>query len=307
MKARFFIFSAIAIAACSPLEPDEVISDLQKDGAEDGFYTLTVEATKGFDTKALSLDDNTLNASWVTGEKVGVYVNGVRCGQLSATADGSDATKATLSGTLTDASGIKADATIMLLYPDREDITEGTKWDYTGQNGAAPGSDLSKYDFATATLTVSSINGTTVNTTTSSVAFQNEQSVYRFGFKVGGAGSAIEVKEFTVTSSQNQLVRTRSYVTDAWTSAFGSLTVTSSAAPAGNIYYMSLRNDNTSADDTYTFYAIGSNDALYSGTKAITAANLGNGKFISMQSISVSQPSFASVPNTEISLPENVY
>ena len=290
MKAKFFVFPIISIilvlTGCQK-EDDLSIKETPEAPVEGGYF-LSVEATKGIDTKALVLDGTTLNAHWTSDEKVGVYVNGVRCGQLTATPK-TDATKATLSGTLTQTSGIVADATLLLLFPDREDITEGSKWDYSNQHGAAPDGELAaKFDYATATLTVSGIDGSNV-TTTGPATFQNEQSVYRFDFKVGE--EAKTVKSFTISSSQNKLVTSRSY-SGGWTSAFGPLTVALTSGSASSLY-MSLRNE-TSVADTYSFLVTGGDDALYSGTKAIEIARLGNGKFLA-PSITLSQPSFTPV------------
>lgn len=292
MKARFLLLPFIPIIlvlACCQKEEDLGTKETPEAQAEGGYF-LSVEAAKGINTKALSLDGSTLNAHWTSGEKVGVYVNGAYAGQLLATPK-DDATKATLSGTLTQTSGIVADATLLLLFPDREDITEGSKWDYTHQHGAAPDGELAaKFDYATATLTVSGVDGNDV-TTTGSATFQNEQSVYRFDFKVGG--NAKTVKSFTLSSSQNQLVTSRSY-SSGWTSAYGSLKVSLTSGSASSLY-MSLRNENTSVTDTYSFQVMGGDDALYSGTKAIPADKLDkNGKFLA-PSITLSQPSFTPV------------
>ena len=276
MKARILILSLVLLAACQPVEIDydyqKTLSENTPQAGEG--YTMTLQATKGIDTKALSLDGTKLNAYWADGEKVGVYVNGTRCGQLLVTPE-VDTTKATLSGSVSTA--IKADDVIVLLYPDREDITEGTKWDYTGQAGAAPAGDLAaRFDYATATLSVSSIEGTTVHTTTSSVAFQHEQSIYRFDFKVNDALK--DVKWFTVSSNRNLLVTSRSY-NNGWGSNHGDLTVTL-AGNGATSPYVSLRNENTTQVDTYSFLVVGGDDALYAGNKEIPADKLGNGKFL---------------------------
>lgn len=278
MKARFYFLSLVLLAACQPVEIDY---DYQKTLAENTLqagecYTMTLQATKGIDTKALSLDGNALTAYWVTGEKVGVYVNGTRCGQLLATAQAApNQNQATLTGSVSTA--IKANDVIVLLYPDREDITEGTKWDYSGQAGAAPAGDLAaRFDYATATLSVSSIEGTSVHTTTSSVAFQQEQSIYRFDFKVNDVLK--DVKWFTVSSSRNLLVTSRSY-NNGWESNHGDLTVTLTGNGATRPY-VSLRNENTTQADTYSFLVVGGDNALYSGNKEIPADKLGNGKFL---------------------------
>jgi hypothetical protein len=261
-------------------------------------YFLTVEATKGMDTKALALEGNTLNAKWATGEKVGVYVNGERRGQLTATVDGTDPTKATLSGTVT---GISKGVTFMLLFPDREDISEGSKWDYTGQNGAAPDGDLAaKYDYATATLTVSGVNGNEV-TTTGTATFQNQQSIYRMDFKVNSTLKS--VKWFSVFSSQNKLVTSRSY-DNGWGSTYGCVSV--SLASAASSPYLSLRNENTTDDDTYTFFARDCNNKLYTGTKEIENQYLGYGKFLA-PSVDLSAYSVATQASGSISNAQDIF
>jgi len=266
-------------------------------------YTLTVEAAKSMDTKALVLDGSTLNAKWVQDEKVGVYVNGEYCGQLLATPK-DDATKATLSGTLTSTSGIAANATLLLLFPDRDDITEGSKWDYTGQNGATPTpeADMStKYDYATATLTVTGIDGSNV-TTTGTATFQNEQSIYRLDFKVNS--SLKSVKWFSVSSSQNKLVTSRSY-NSGWVSNHGDLTVTLTGDGATSPY-VSLRNQNKTEADTYTFFARDYNNNLFRGTKEIPAANLGYGKFLA-PSIELNAFSVNTQASGNISNPQDIF
>ena len=297
MKARFLFIPIILVLAACQKEEDHTVKETPEAPAEGGYF-LSVEATKGLNTKALLLDGSTLNAHWASGEKVGVYVNGVRRGQLTATPE-ADATKATLSGTLT--GSIAVNNTLLLLFPDRGDISEGSKWDYTNQHGAAPDGELAaKFDYATATLTVSGIEGSNV-TTTGSASFQNEQSVYRFDFKVGSELKA--VKSFTVSSNRNQLVTSRSY-NNGWVSNHGDLTVTLTGDGATSPY-VSLRNENISQEDTYSFLVVGGDDALYSGTKVIEdIEKLGNGKFLA-PSVTLTQPSFAPVSG-EISNSENV-
>ena len=265
-------------------------------------YTLTVEAAKSMDTKALVLDGSTLNAKWVQDEKVGVYVNGEYCGQLLATPK-DDATKATLSGTLTSTSGIAANATLLLLFPDRDDITEGSKWDYTGQNGATPTpeADMStKYDYATATLTVTGIDGSNV-TTTGTATFQNEQSIYRLDFKVNS--SLKSVKWFSVSSSQNKLATSRSY-SEGWTSAYGGVSV--SMGTASSSPYLSLRNENTTEADMYSFMVRDYNNNLYSGTKVIPAEKLGYGQFLA-PSVDLSAYSIATTASGNITSTQDIF
>ena len=288
MKTKGWIILALAaVTACQKAEEDFVA---EKPKALEGPYTLTLEATKGEDTKALRLinSESTLTALWVDGETVAVYQGGTYLGQLVATADGTDDTKATLSGTLESVAGVANNAVLTLLFPRKD-------WDYTGQKGylmALFGESLSRtYSYATANVTVASVDTGNKTITTTSAAFENQQSIYRFGFKVND--TPLLVKEFTVSSNHNKLVTSRSY-SGGWISTYGNLIVRPSSATS-DLLYLSLRNENanTSEPDKFSFYVIGNNNALYLGEKDIPGDKLGNGKFISAQNIAVTKSNLA--------------
>ena len=278
------------LAGCQPIEEIDTREIVDENAGKDG-YTLTIEAVKSTGTKALALKNDALNTYWTSGEKVGLYVDGVYKCKLTATPK-ADPKKATLSGTLASLDGITEGKTMTLLYPDRTEH----EWDYTGQTGEAPNAggtgDLSaKYDYATATLTVTGVNGSQV--TTSGVAtFQNEQSMARFKFNDG-----LQVKTILIGSKKENLVQSRSWSEGNWRSSFGSLTVTPTGGynpntSAEGFYYVSLRNDYAGNDDVLYFnLTVGENYALYSGTQSLTGAMV-NGKFYSAI-ISVSQPDFS--------------
>ena len=89
-------------------------------------YTLTVDATKGDDTKALSLDGNTLNVKWAGTDQVSVFPESwatPAMGTLTATA--SETASTTLTGSVT---GAAINDKLNLLFPRAE-------WSYTGQKG----------------------------------------------------------------------------------------------------------------------------------------------------------------------------
>lgn len=295
MKNTILILAALLGAmlwtACQNIEA-EIIEELPDVEVVEGGYTLTVEASKGIGTKALSLDDTKLNAYWVDNEQVSVFLGGTNLGMLTATADGTDNTKATLAGTLDSVAGVEENGVLTLLYPRAQ-------WDYTGQNGAAPSPDgnlATKYDYATASVTVASVNdGNRTITTTSGANFANQQSMYRFGFKVGGEGAQIAIKGFTVSSTNNALVRTRTWGGSDWTDVPGSLSV-EVAGGTLTLPYASLRNTRVGSGngDTYSFSVIGDDDALYLGSKDIPSSVMDTqGKFISAQSISVTKSNLA--------------
>ena len=241
-------------------------------------WTLKVQATKDVDTRALDYSGNSMAPYWKNGELVDVYLGGDKLGTLTVTsADHAD--PATLEGTVS-VDALSEGDDLMLIYPGGEDA----EWTYLGQTGALP----EEYDYATASLTVESLDAATqtINTTTENAHFANQQSIYRFNFKVGGAGDAIPVKSFIVASDEEMLVRSRSF-NDGWNSVFGTLFV--NTAEATSPYLTSIRNDNTSADK-YTFTAVGNNNALYVGEKALDNGVV-NGKFYNAN-ITVTQKAF---------------
>ena len=278
------------LAACQPVEFEEISGRGNSKNANDSVCFLTVQATKQAETKALDLTNSgaTLNAYWTTSEKVKVYKDGTYLGELAVTPTSEKSATATLSGNIT-VTGLSAGNTLTLMIPREE-------WAYTGQNGALTGSGSIEdtYSYATASVTIDEISGSSVTTT--KATFANEQSIYRFGFKKGG--NYIDPKDFVVSASGNQLVQSRSWSGSAWTSTYGSITVTPASAPADHLYYVSLRNEST-AENTYRFIVIGSSNELYLASKTIPASVLDvPGKFISAKEIAVSQPSFAPASGT---------
>ena len=274
------------LAGCQKMEepaPQELARD-------NGSWILSLEASKELPaTKALELDSEgaTLNAYWKDGETVAVYFNEKLLGTLEAKATGDKSATATLSGKLDKVDGLSVNSALTLLFPR-------STWDYTGQTGAAPsatGSLATNYDYATASVTVKTLDTYAKAITTTSASFTNEQSIYRFGFLVDGAGSAISVKEFSVGASDDRLVQSRTYASGAWTSTYGPISVHQPSSPDGNLYYLAIRNENTytSQAEPYSFLLVDGNDALYSGDKNIPGGKLGNGNFISAKTVSVSQ------------------
>lgn len=284
----FLIAALLGVTLASCQKEDENNSNYNPELG----WRLTVKASKDIDTKALELSGSTLNAFWKEGEKVAVYYGGTILGTLTATV-GIPKTSATLTGNIQKPDGLNVGSALMLLFPGRDD----EQWTYMGQNGSEPGSELDGFDYSTAALSVSAIDDVNMTiTTTAPASFTNEQSVYRFGFKVDGAGEAIAVKSFTITSNRGKLVLDREYSGSKWVSNYGSLTVESSSAPTDNIYYVSLRNENTTEDDTYSISVVASDNALYQGEKTIASSNLINGIFLGAKSLNVSGKKFAPAP-----------
>lgn len=251
-------------------------------------WTVTVRAERmdGAATKGLEIGDGTeattleLKSVWKENEPVKVYLDGALIGTLTATPDGLDAHKATLSGDVT-TTGIVANTTWLDLLTPRE------SWDYTGQNGKlllsddAVNSIEKKYHYTMASsVLVTEISGD--NITTESATFSNQQSIYRLSFKY--AAASIQAKSVTISGAGGELVRSQ-VVGGATTK--GAISVALDAATT-DPFFVALRNGDTN-DENITFTVVDGDGVTYRGTKEIPAAAKGNGTFVSMKNTALPQ------------------
>ena len=164
-------------------------------------YTLSVNASKGEDTKALSLDGKTLNVKWAATDQVSVFAENwgdTPLGTLTAAA--SETASTTLTGSVT---GADINDKLNLLFPRAE-------WNYTGQKGILLGDENSiekKYDYATAQVTVSDVEGTTI--TTDPATLESQQAIVKFRLTDGTA--PIAVNSLIIAASSNKLVANKGY------------------------------------------------------------------------------------------------
>ena len=154
-------------------------------------YHVSIKASKGTDTpangprRALSdPGDGTLTATWAAGDEVKVYLWDTYLGTLTAQSAGANTT---LSGDLTGEFQVNDNLT---LYYHGE-------LDYTGQVGTLQ--DISdNHDFASATVTIASIDGTTI-TTTEDAVFANSQTIVKFTLQ-NTDGDPLYASSLTITS-----------------------------------------------------------------------------------------------------------
>ena len=281
------LLAAMAWTGCqNTLEMDDPSAREEKPVTARDSVTLTLEAGKSASTKALELvnEGQTLNAFWASGEKVYVFASGSETciGELTATPK-ADNTKATLSGSI-NATGLAAEQTITLLFPK-------STWSYDNQGGRLS-SIASDFDFARTQVTIESITDTQI-TTTKSVNFENQQSIYRFGFRYGTAdGPTILTKTLKLTSNQNKLANTVDARTGANTYFASGVPMTIELSPAltaeqadaNALIYVAIRNDNTSQADTFSFEIFDNDGATYKGSKEIPADKLSS-PFVSAKTI----------------------
>ena len=287
MKARYLILPLVFLAACQQIETP---APSQKPSGSETAWTLTVPATKdAATTKALDLvnDGNTLNAYWKNTETVKVYKEGTLIGNLAvAPASGEKPLTATLSGTFDNVSGLAVGNSLTLIIP-RE------SWNYTGQVGTLASIETN-YDYAIASVTIATVDEVNRTITTNNANFANQQSIYRFGFKVGE--DYVTPSDFTISTQNGKLVSVRTLSGSEWTSTLGSVNVVPTSNPSDFFYYVALRNESTAADKYYFQLHVSNSGALYTATKDIPDNVLNDpGKFISAKSISITQPSFAPI------------
>ena len=236
------LMAGAAFTACSSSDDDSIIE--QPVNPAEQTYTMTVTASKGKDsalaramaeagltggdaqTRALTYDGDTktLNAAWADGEEVKVIAISptfemTECGTLTATVNPSDATVATLSGTLTTAPA--EGSAILLSYPT-------FPMDYTGQKGTL--ADISaNYDYATSMIIPgdwSIVNNHVSVTGDDPLEFENTQAIVRFNLQ-DKAGNSISATSLTVHEASNKLIQTAEF---EFSATFGDLTITPDGA-----------------------------------------------------------------------------
>ena len=293
---KLFLIAALLGTALVGCQKVAEIQTPEEKPEVDKPWTLTVQAVKGEDTRAMEFANNggTLNAYWKKGEKVSVFAGGILGGTLEVISE-TKANPATLSGQIS-VENVSEGSTLVLIFPGREDGL----WTYLNQDGTAPseaGTMATGFDYATTSFTVTEIDtdNNVIEVDTESVTFGNQQSVYRLGFKVSDA--YINPKSFILSSAGNTLVRSREFSNEDWRSVFGPVTLTPTAVPTDNFYYMSVRNETTAAD-VMTFTVVGADNALYEGTKSVPATAQGLGKFLGMKNIALTKKTFSPATGT---------
>ena len=235
------LMAGAAFVACSS---DDSINENQQPGQNPtGEYSLTITASKGSKalTRALSLSGSTLSATWKTGETVYVYkVTGesgsetyTSVGTLTAQADGA---QATLSGTLY--GDIVAGNNLALFFNSNNGVL-----DYTGQTGTLDGI-ASKYDYATAFVTVAGVAGGTITIENGGdyedfVPFDNQQAIVKFTLMNGD--NNLSAWELTLRDANENIFQKYNMNNDGSDDMKGGLTITRSTA--GNVFYVAIKTE----------------------------------------------------------------
>lgn len=156
------VFSAaFALLSCSRTKEE----DFSKEEKIERVYTLTVQAAKSGDTKALTVDGNVIKTSWKAEDIVSVYnTTGDKLGELIPEVSGTSTT--TLSGQLTTAPAV--DDVLTLKFSGNNYTTQQGTIEYIAAN----------CDYALADVTVTSVTGLTIQTTMAH--FESQQAIVKF-------------------------------------------------------------------------------------------------------------------------------
>ncbi len=231
------LMAGAAFTACS--SSDDIAVEQPVNPAQKS-YTMTVNATKGgsAQTRALSLSENTLNATWATTENVYVKKGSDWAGgTLQPQADGASATlKGTLSGVT-----INAGDALTLQFPKSGAIS------YSGQKGTI--ADIAaNFDYATANVTVSSVTNGKI-TTNNHANFANQQAIIKFSLTDKTTSTAINPSALTITDGVSTVSLTSIPNATYSTNGAGVLYVAFPAAGAAKTITLTA----TVGSDTYTY------------------------------------------------------
>lgn len=134
-------------------------------------------------------------------------------------------------------------------------------------------------DYAIATVTIESIDGSVIKT--SPASFENLQSAYRINFT--GISSGVKIKKVRIESEKNNLVSDYAPIQQC-PNYFGSVTYTyggEGTDPQKQTFLLRFadnpNNDTSGPGDVITFKALGSDGHYYIGTKSVDK-DLNNGR-----------------------------
>ena len=206
------LFAGAAFTACSSSSDNDIIEPTPAQPTN-GKYTLTVNATKAVDatTRALTLDGNTLNATWTEGDKVTVlkYVKMNNSGSLEVLGQLTvgNVRDGGLTCSLTGEIGaLNEGDCLRLVYPGQDTSGKDPSYmDYTGQDGSL-NTIACKYDYCSTpaqlkkAVKVTAVNGT--NITTSDATFTSNQAIVRFTF-LDQNNQPLEATNFAISAKNN--------------------------------------------------------------------------------------------------------
>ena len=237
------LMASAMFTACS--SDDDIVNEQPVNPTGPKTYTLTIQTTKGggaATTRALSLDGQTLNATWKKGETVKVYkvteeygyYNYENVGTLTAQGNGATAT---LSGSLTGDIAVNGRLALFFIGGDA---------DYRNQTGSLD--DLaSKHDYAKGEAKVTAIGGSNItvvdwsDNSKSDIAFTNLQAIVKFTLKDKATGQPISVRTLKLHDHTRNIYAKKNHVSKS--DEYNDLTVTRESGDGSLIRYNPLKTN----------------------------------------------------------------
>ena len=188
-KFYAFMIMVAALAACTRAE--QPLNEMPDQPEVPATYTLTLQASKGTDTRGLVQNGNTLNAIWDGSEQVYVYLNGNQIAIL--TPDQSGQATCLLRGEFTQPP-VAGNVLTLKLNSDN----------YMGQRGtlAYIGANC---DYAIATVIVTGVNDGKIASQEGGAKFENQQAIVKFTLMDKTTDAAISPSAFTVKSNGTEV------------------------------------------------------------------------------------------------------
>jgi len=192
MKTKILFRAAavtmLTVFSCSKeIEPEITPIETPEETVQGKTYTITVNAEKGEPaTKALTLEGNTLSASWKQGETVDVYKGEVQIGTLTAQSTGPSTT---LKGTVSEPLAVRDELTLKFCSPSYDN--QGGTLEYIATH----------CDYATALVAVSGIDEGAGTISISDASFVSQQAIVKFTlWQAAAPTSGIKPKTFSLTA-----------------------------------------------------------------------------------------------------------
>ena len=193
LKITYALLMAGGLLTSCSSDDDTVQTKVMEAGKT---YTMTVTASKGnneaaaIKTRALSLDGNTLSATWATTEQVFFRDRDSELQYSGNLKPQSEGKTVLLNGIISPSATLVLPIDIKLIFPKKD-------WDYTGQVGTL--SDIAaNYDYATTTANITSIEAYRMDASVP-VTFKNEQSIVKFTLK-DNANAAVNVSSLRISA-----------------------------------------------------------------------------------------------------------
>lgn len=204
------LFAGVAITACSTSSSDNEIIDQTPAQPANGKYTMTVNASKSSSatTRALSLDGNTLNATWTKDDVVYVTKESgdmppTNYGTLKPTNISADGQSCTLTGSISGLQIGKGDVLTLRYHNSNYPSQKGTL-DYIAE----------KCDVAIATVTVDKVENGLI-TTTGNANFESQQAIVKFSLKQPDGTTSLATDYLLVLVRNTETVDAYKVIPDA--------------------------------------------------------------------------------------------